>query len=130
MKKTGRAFFLAFFLIGIAFPLLKAATEGESLLDMNIAYLEQKRILTRWGRDPFSLPPPSGGEPSIEGREPLSLSAIIYREGKGAAIINDQIVREGDRIEGLEVEQVFSDRVFLREGSRVKELKVRQFLSK
>lgn len=112
-----------------------AAPEEQSLVDMNIRFLEEKKVSTRWGRDPFLLPiPDRNGSPSAlaagEAQAPLSLSAIIYREGQGAAIINDRILRKGDQVEGMEVQEVLSDRVLLREGSRVIELKVRQFLAK
>lgn len=86
-----------------------------------------------WGRDPFVLPvrAEGGGQPVVNQIDkPFSLSAIIYNNGTGAAIINGRIVRTGDHIEGMEVNDVQSDRVLLREGLRILELKVDPFLSK
>ena len=86
-----------------------------------------------WGRDPFVLPIRTEGGLQQGVSQPdkaFSLTAIIYNSGTGAAIVNGRIVRTGDHIEGMEVGEVHSDRVFLKEGSRILELKVDPFLSK
>lgn len=106
-----------------------------SLVDVNRSFLEEKQNTTEWGRDPFILPVRPSGQPAANSVEDetgksFSLSAIIYRDGEGAAIINHRILRQGDHIEGMMVQEILSDRVILRGGSKVMELKVDQFLSK
>jgi hypothetical protein len=111
-----------------------AASAPQSLSDVNLSFLKQRKGSMDWGRDPFVLPSPSvAGEPHQVANEmdrPFSLSAIIYNNGTGAAIINGRIVRTGDQIEGMEVSEVHSDRVLLKEGLRNLVLKVDPFLSK
>lgn len=112
-----------------------SAQSAPSLIDMNRAFLEEKQNTTEWGRDPFILPArpnEQGTWNSVEtdAGKSFSLSAIIYRDGEGAAIINHRILRLGDRIDGMMVQEILSDRVILREGSRMLELKVDQFLAK
>jgi|SRR5579884_139996 len=106
-----------------------------SLVDINRSFLEEKQNATEWGRDPFVLPvrhtePAAVKSVENESGKSFSLSAIIYRNGEGAAIINHRILRLGDRIEGMMVQEILSDRVILKEGSKTMELKVEQFLSK
>jgi hypothetical protein len=117
-------------------PVFSAQT-APSLIDVNRAFLEEKQSTTEWGRDPFILPtrpPDQATLNSVENEagKSFSLSAIIYRdgEGEGAAIINHRILRLGDRIEGMIVQEILSDRVILREGSKMLELKVDQFIAK
>ncbi|MCG3114783.1 MAG: hypothetical protein LLH30_03800 [Candidatus Manganitrophus sp. SA1] len=112
-----------------------SAQNALSLIDMNRAFLEEKQSATDWGRDPFILPAPLPDQALLnrvenEAGKAFSLSAIIYRDGEGAAIINHRILRLGDRIEGMMVQEILSDRVILREGSKIMELKVDQFLAK
>lgn len=112
-----------------------SAQNAPSLIDMNRAFLEEKQRATDWGRDPFILPAPLPEQALLnsvenEAGKAFSLSAIIYRDGEGAAIINHRILRLGDRIEGMMVQEILSDRVILREGSKIMELKVDQFLAK
>ncbi|WDT77119.1 MAG: hypothetical protein MPW16_07835 [Candidatus Manganitrophus sp.] len=112
-----------------------SAQNAPSLIDMNRAFLEEKQSAIDWGRDPFILPAPLPEQALLNSVEndagkAFSLSAIIYRDGEGAAIINHRILRLGDRIEGMMVQEILSDRVILREGSKIMELKVDQFLAK
>lgn len=126
-------FFVSFFSSLVCF--VEAAQNDLSLIDLNRTFLEERRNPIEWGRDPFILPVrPTGTTPvnHVENEEgkSYSLSAVIYREGEGAAIINHRIVRKGDRVEGMIVEEIFPDRVFLKSGAKVMELKVENFLSK
>ncbi|MDC4204040.1 MAG: hypothetical protein MPW14_10515 [Candidatus Manganitrophus sp.] len=112
-----------------------SAQNAPSLIDMNRAFLEEKQSAIDWGRDPFILPAPLPEQALLNSVEndagkAFSLSAIIYRDGEGAAIINHRILRLGDRIEGMMVQEILSDRVILREGSKIMELKVDSFLVK
>ncbi|MBI3804793.1 MAG: hypothetical protein HY282_13635 [Nitrospirae bacterium] len=106
-----------------------------SLIDLNRNFLEERRGTIEWGRDPFILPvkpasiAPINNTESDDGKA-LSLSAVIYREGEGTAIINHRIVRKGDHVEGMIVDEILPDRIFLKSGSKVIELKVENFVSK
>src|SRR5581483_1454871 len=107
--------------------------EARSLSDVNLSFLKQGKDSMEWGRDPFVLPVRPTGEPyqvANQVEKQLSLSAIIYNNGTGAAIINGRIVRKGDQIEGMEIGEIHPDRVLLREGLRNLELRVDPFLSK
>jgi hypothetical protein len=110
----------------------KNGSAPQSLSDINLSFLKQRKGSMDWGRDPFVLPVPSGEPQQVmnEMEKPFSLSAIIYNNGAGTAIINGRILRKGDQIEGMEVGEVHPDRVLLREGLRNLELRVDPFLSK
>jgi hypothetical protein len=108
-------FFQAILVYGAAGP--------ESLLDRDLHPLPKPR--SRWGRDPFLLNRAEERKPENTGN--LALSAIIFREGGGAAIINDQIVRLGDTIGEGVVTAILSDRVLVQERGRVLELRVEPF---
>jgi len=105
--------------------------ERQSLVDINLHFLQKKEAgkeaIQDWGRDPFLLPSaPKNGLP-VDRDKRFSLSAIIYRDGSGAAIINNQIARRGDEIGGMEVHDIQPDRVILENGSEVLELRVDPF---
>lgn len=74
---------------------------------------------TRWGRDPFLLT-----------RTPttlslgLRLSGVIFDEQGGYAVINDQICRIGDEINGNKIVDIKQDRVILNDGSKDIELRL------
>jgi hypothetical protein len=99
----------------------------KSLIDLNLQ-TSPRSAVPRWGRDPFILN--KIGAKKEQGEDKISLSAIIFREGKGVAIINDQIVRQGDQIGGEVVSDILADRVILRGGGRVIELRVDPFMIK
>jgi hypothetical protein len=99
---------------------------AQSLSDVSLDLLGRQEKYNQWGRDPFVLPSARGGEESgLEGG--LRLSAIIYRRNNGVAIINDHILRRGDRIDGEEIARILEDRVILRDSSGEKELRVNKF---
>ncbi|MFY9270442.1 MAG: hypothetical protein WAO55_11925, partial [Candidatus Manganitrophaceae bacterium] len=96
--------------------------------------LEERHRATEWERDPFVLPARPSGETAgndieKETGKSLFLNAIIHQEDGGTAIINHQIVREKDRIEGMTVREILSDRVILQDGSKEIELRVEPFSS-
>jgi hypothetical protein len=88
------------------------------------AVVKQSEVL-KWGRDPFALPveEKGGGSGIIFGRD-LRLSAIINGPGRGVAIINNRILREGDTIEGVQVVKILNDRVMLNDESGYRELRI------
>lgn len=111
------------------------ASVPESLVDLDLQWLSEWQAKSRWGRDPFyrdRVAKKIGGEESAENQneEELSLSAIIFRDGKGVAIINEQILRKGDSIGGGVISRILPDRVLLREGGEVIVLRVKPFGAK
>jgi len=112
---------LLLILLGLPYSLY-----AQSLSDINLDGLDRQDKYKQWGRDPFVLPSAQGvAESGTEGG--LKLSAIIYRKNSGVAIINDRILRKGDRIGGKEIAQILADRVILRDGSGERELLVNRF---
>ncbi|TAK07771.1 MAG: hypothetical protein EPO39_05870 [Candidatus Manganitrophaceae bacterium] len=133
-KKCLLAVLIASIIFAVPVFSKETASHRLSLVDINQSFLEEKQSVTEWGRDPFILPVRPAGQVlnSVEDEsgKSFSLSAIIYRNGEGSAIINHRILRQGDHIEGMIVQEILSDRVILRGGSRLMELKVDQFLGK
>jgi hypothetical protein len=107
-------------LLGLTSPIF-----AQSLSDINLDWLERQEKYHQWGRDPFVIPSAMGEGLGKEGG--LRLSAIIYRRNGGVAIINNRILRKGDRIDGKEIARILEDRVILRDSSGDRELQVNKF---
>jgi hypothetical protein len=78
-----------------------------------------------WGQDPFGAPPGAYDEPggqSSEAVAPAELQGIIAGPGGMVAIINDRIVRDGDRVGTEVVEEITPRAVVLRRGLQVRRL--------
>lgn len=114
---------LAMFLVLLV---LTSPVLAQSLSDINLDWLERQEKYRQWGRDPFIDSSITSGEESgmVGG---LKLSAIIYRRNSGVAIINNRILRKGDRIDGKEISQILEDRVILRDSSGDRDLRVNKF---
>jgi hypothetical protein len=97
------------------------ALEGVS--DLNIEWLKSRAEKEKWGRDPFGLGATKKADATV-----LSLTAILYHDGQGSAIINNQILKVGDEIAGKRVVQILPDRVQLQGTDGLTDLKVQQFL--
>jgi hypothetical protein len=100
---------------------------AQPLSEINTQWLERQEKALQWGRDPFALPTPSAGAAMTTDGE-FHLSAIIYRAGRGVAIINNKILRKGDMIEGRRVAEILDDRVILQGAAGEKELRVNKFV--
>ena len=111
---------ILFILLCSAMPLF-----AESLSDLNLDWLELQEKFSHWGRDPFVVSSIQTGDES--GMAGFNLTAIIYRKNSGVAIINNRILRKGDRIAGKEIAQILEDRVILRDGSGDRDLRVNKF---
>ena len=98
-----------------------ADRQSASLSELNLQGLEELRK-SRWGRDPFSLP--KAGE--VFG-DTLDLTAIFYGTDSTLAIINGEMVKPGDEIDGRRILSIGEDYVVVREGKAVRRLEVRQF---
>lgn len=80
-----------------------------------------------WGEDPFGAPPGAADEAGGVGREPMAqaeLQGVIAGPGGMVAIIDDRIVRIGDRVGAELVEEITPRAVVLRRGSHVRRLAV------
>ncbi|MGB3941450.1 MAG: hypothetical protein WBK96_08160 [Candidatus Manganitrophaceae bacterium] len=135
MKQTGLLFSFLFATVAAVPSFAQESTsKTRSLIDVNRPFLEERHRATEWERDPFVLPARPSGETAgndieKETGKSLFLNAIIHQEDGGTAIINHQIVREKDRIEGMTVREILSDRVILQDGSKEIELRVEPFSS-
>jgi hypothetical protein len=83
--------------------------------------------------DPFHLPKKkvlNHSAPSVVHVEQWRLTGIIVgKTGGKTAILNNQIVSEGNRVEGGTVYKIEEDRVILKGGFGTKELRILPFLS-
>ncbi len=110
---------------------------SETQVDADMGPEIEQTENNRWGRDPFyrdRTRENNEGENNVEEQEDkvdFLLSAIIFRDGKSVAIINDQIFRPGDKIgTDVIVSRILPHKVFLREGTRTIVLQVKPFGSK
>jgi hypothetical protein len=83
------------------------------------AHLERPR----WGRDPFAQPT---REDAMAGT--LSLTTILYSPASAVAVINGQVVRAGDDVNGRLVVSIGPDHVVVREGKITRRLEVPRFI--
>lgn len=88
---------------------VKEITPSEDFFETQ-KQLEEKRQKLSWSRDPFHLSPKAAEKtgPSVEG---LKLSGIAADEKGKIAIINDEIVREGDSILGIKITKITDSNV-------------------
>lgn len=91
------------------------------LSEVNLQALEQLQS-PRWGRDPFALP---SKQEQMAGT--LSLTAILYHQSSAVAVLNGQVVRVGDEVDGRQVVAIGRDHVILREGRAIRRLEVPRF---
>lgn len=70
-----------------------------------------------WGASPFSLKDDLQEDELIETEEDLNLQALIYGpKGESYAMINEKIVKKGDRIADKTVTEINEAEVLLRDG--------------
>ncbi|MBI3994620.1 MAG: hypothetical protein HY349_01455 [Nitrospirae bacterium] len=118
------------FLLLTPYPLrlTPVAVKAQPLSEINTQWLERQEKAMQWGRDPFALPGSSASGAGVTTDGEFHLSAIIYREGRGVAIINNKILRKGDMIEGRRIAEILEDRVVLQGAGGEKELRVNKFV--
>jgi len=68
-----------------------------------------------WGRNPFSF---SQRKKGANGIPNLTLSCVIWSDGEGLALINESIVRVGDKIADKTIKQIEHNRVILTDGTK------------
>jgi hypothetical protein len=91
------------------------------LSEVNLQALEQLQS-PQWGRDPFALP---SKQEVMAGT--LSLTAILYHQSSAVAVLNGQVVRVGDEVDGRQVVAIGRDHVIVREGKAIRRLEVPRF---
>lgn len=88
-----------------------------------------------WGRDPFTAAEldmvtiESVAEGEVSEEEPVSkkdfsLTGILKRGDRSIAIIDRQLVRKGDTIEGFEVFEIENEKVVLKQNDEELELRL------
>lgn len=106
------------------------ATESDIQAERKVLLVE-KAILTQrvtkrtnyasWGRNPFTLQ-----KTSSKAFKSLILDGIMWDKEKSLAIINDEIVKIGERIGDNIVVEIKQDSVILNDGTKDFELKLGQ----
>ena len=86
----------------------------ESASSRQIQRQEAQRLA--WRRDPFTR------TASVEPEGGLTLSGILWDADQPMAILNGQIVRVGETVEGYRVLEIAKDHVTVTDGSRVLQL--------
>jgi hypothetical protein len=94
---------------------------SSGMSEVNVHLFENLQAL-RWGRDPFARP--TKGE-AMAGT--LSLTSILYNPASAVAVINGQVVRAGDDVDGRRVVSIGPDHVIVREGKIIRRLEVPRF---
>ncbi|HXZ25127.1 MAG TPA: hypothetical protein VEI24_02815 [Nitrospiria bacterium] len=94
---------------------------SSGLSDVNIQAIEQLQA-SHWGRDPFVQP--TSREASAGD---LALTSILYSPASSVAVINGQVVRSGDDVDGRRVVSIGPDYVIVREGMFTRRLEVPKF---
>ena len=93
------------------------AEKGTAYLTRNA----KKTAYSSWSRDPFSTSPAP-----IKGYGGLTLGGIVWDKENPMAIINDNIVKIGDKVSGNTVVDIKQDKVILNDGTKDFELKLEQ----
>lgn len=101
-----------------------ASVHREEIIQLTERIAPKKRKAKRtdfvsWGRDPFLLP-----EVSAKASRGINLTGIIWDEKNPMAIISDNIVGTGDKIEKNTVIDIKEDRVILNDGANDFELRL------
>ena len=98
------------------------------LLPYQVKFSKRQKRSLKWKRDPF-LPPEKKVKTILRLPE-LILTGILWSEGNASAIINSQILRPGDRIEGVEIKAINKKEVILKGPEGEYSLKVHPKLEK
>jgi hypothetical protein len=95
---------------------------SSGMSDVNPQVFEHSQAPPRWGRDPFAQPT---NEEAMSGT--LLLTSILYNPASAVAVINGQVVRAGDDVDGRRVVSIGPDHVIVREGKITRRLDVPRF---
>ena len=115
--------------VGRAVPLQppsEAAPSLESFLSLGPALPGERQAkrgrYALWGRNPFVST--KGPVPETPAPASVILNGIAWDEKTPRAVINNRIVRPGDRVQGNEVIRIEKDRAVLSNGVREFELRL------
>ncbi len=101
--------------MGRVTPVLKQGPGVQNRGSFKKLQEESKNLKLR--RDPF-MPAGAGYIEGISVQEGLVLTGIAWNQDEPLAIINDALVRKGDRIGANKVVEIEHDKVTLNDGSR------------
>lgn len=116
--------------ISLFYGMFASSKAGRNVILKKISVPQEFAYLTRnakktayssWSRDPFSA-----SSAPIKGYRGFVLSGIMWDKESPTAIINDNIVKIGDKISGNAVVDIKQDRVILSDGIKDFELKLGQ----
>jgi hypothetical protein len=123
MKRNSKITILVFLLAIVAFiwapkgkkPASVSADTFENEITITTAAVKKRTSFDDWGRDPFIWP-----ENEKQTNEILSLTiyAITWQGEQSEAMIDDKLVRVGDRIAGKTVKRIEKNRVILTDGEK------------
>lgn len=109
-------------------PLPSAAVSmsEKPVVEVDRDYLERCRQRP-WGHDPFynGYNPNRPVEVSAE-EVNLHLLGILYREVNAQALINGQVVKKGDIVDGFEIMEISKDYVAVKDGNKTIHLRVKK----
>ena len=129
--------FVLFSIVGVLETILFGSLKANQdlplkpLSGINRVWLEKVEGASTWGRNPFYFSRREGD--THHGQKPgfdaggFRVNAILYHKEGSVAIINHQIVRQGNQIEGKRVVSILADRVILQDLSGAFELKLSPF---
>jgi hypothetical protein len=92
-------------------PLPKEVKSSFPSASPQLLSLQKERAELDWGRDPFSK---AVRKEFYSGTSLVLKGISLGREGRGYALINDEVVTVGDTISGYQVMEVEKNRVFLK----------------
>lgn len=78
-----------------------------------------------WGKNPFSVSKAAIEVPAVSGQG-IRLGGIIYDANEVCALINDELVRKGDLVDGKKVIEIRKDMVVLNDGTKDIELRLEE----
>ncbi len=83
--------------------------------------------LTRWGKDPFNRPPDPASTGNDSPGSLAELRGVIAGPSGVVAILNHDIVRVGDHVNGETVVEITPSAVVLKRGQQVRRVGIRSF---
>jgi hypothetical protein len=101
------------------------AIRPDAAIDLDYVQTNLARWLEAPQRDPFQLSEPvvtTAAAPTYSPVNQLKLNAVWRQSGGSAAVINGRIVEQGGTIEGLTLERIEADRVWLKGPEKIESL--------
>jgi hypothetical protein len=123
MKRNSKLTILTFLIIVVIFiwipkgkkPAAVSANTSEQTMPLVSTAAKRRSEFVDWSRNPFVWPQQQEETGKISN---LKVFAIICENEKSEAMIDESVVRVGDKIAGKTVKQIESDRVVLTDGTK------------